>query len=239
MAPVAESHQLLKVAAAAAWLIDLTSVIDDLTEADAGTVLRPAVPGPEVEAIPTQHANSAAIGRLLYGAKAKSLMGRPSGWFFAIDPTNDCWYGGPYEMPTDQITIPRGDLVARGVTFNQGAGAWYDGGPALTAATEVDRVVTIDLGSGTQIPTGIRLDTDNDYGFLLLTTSAEATFRVTAGGQNTTVINLTANTRLVELGALGGLGDGRITNATFTIGGLSGQERLEGWFLAGAKQKID
>ena len=239
MARVAESHEYRKVAAAGTWLIDLTNVVDDLTGADAGSILRPAVPGPEVEAIPTQHANTASVGRMLYGATAKLLMARTAGWFFAIDPTNDCWYGGPYEMATDQITIPRGDLVARNVVFSQGAGAWYDGGPALTAATELDRVTTIDLAATTDLPDGLRWDPPNDRAILLLTRSAEATFRLKSGAAQTAERALATTTRMLDLGALTALGNARITNGTFTITGLTGTEKLEGWLLVGKRQTID
>jgi len=243
VAQVAESHQLRKIVADTNWLLDLTSVVDDLTGADAGTVLRPAVPGPAIEAIPTQHANTATVSRLLYGAKAKSLMGRPSGWFFALDDTNDCWYGGPYEMPSDQISIPRNDLVARNVAFAQAAGRWYDGGPALTASAELDRVVALDIDhNSSSIPSGIKLDVGNDRAILLFTKSAEASIRLKSGARQTAVVNLTTSTRLVDIGAVTALhstGAGRITDATFEVTGMTSGEKLEGWLLLGQYQTID
>jgi len=228
-------------AAAATWIVEISNSVDSISHSDGGTInQRPAAGTGNFTAKATQHRNAVTIGNMLL-AGAEELLTRRKGTLLVVDDDNDCWFGGPYTLPSDQATTPTSDFLVSALAFGQGPGKWWDGGPAQSSTTEVDRVVALDLGARDNAPTGLRVDAASDRAMLALTTSATCTFRVASDANRapTAPINLTTGSRLVDVGALSGLGSGRLTNVTLDIAGLSGQEKLEGWLLIGRHQTVD
>ena len=238
-AALTANYRLL--AAGADWLIDLTDVTEDRAHADAGTVLRPVVTE-EVEAIPTQHANSFTVARMLYGAKTELLQARASGWIVVANEGGNRWGGGDSVFPSDQLTVPTGALMARNVVFSQRADPdadWIDGGPVKSGTTQLTRVLAFDQVSGTADPSGIALHPHQDRCFLFLTSSAVATVRMSHGGNHSTMMDLVADTGFVELEGVATLGNAVQNNAVLDFGGISGTENVAGWLLIGRSQDVD
>ena len=237
MAQAGLTAEIQELAGGSNWFMNLSSVVEDVTHADAGAVLRPSVSGsPGIEAIPTQHINAWNVARMLYGTKSETLRARKAGHLFVIDEDADMWGGGLATFPADQLTVPNSGLMARNLVFNQAEEDWYDGAPA----DDLDRVIPIEITAPSAgVPTGIKLDPANDRAVLALSTSAVATIRVVSGGSMTPEVALTASSGIVDLGALTALGSAKVTNGTLTVGGLSGSETLVGWLLFAPYQDID